>query len=99
DLEKKLTAILIRQLRSSGFWEPDDITDCGHNLFMFMENKLREPVEFVVDKPLCMAADDGQVPALDGTVLHLLRAKPFTIVVRHPELRSSRKFRAWLRDA
>lgn len=96
DMAKKLTAILIRQLRLSGFWEPNDIADCGNNLFMLMEKKLREPVEFVVDKVLCRAAESGQTPLPESTVLHLLRAVPFYILVRHSELQSSRKFCARL---
>jgi hypothetical protein len=39
----KLTAIVIRQLRSLGPWEPEDLTDCRNNVFILMERKLGHP--------------------------------------------------------
>jgi hypothetical protein len=94
-LGRKLTAILVRQLKLSGCWEPNDLTDCGTDLLMFIEKKLREPLEFDV---AAVAADRGRVPVLERTAMHLLRPESFAITVGHAEFRSSQRFGVQLRN-
>ncbi len=96
--ERRLTAILVRQLRQFGFWETEDLCDCRNNLFMFMERKLGESMEFVVDKVLCAPEERLGMQAIELTALHLLRREPFAIVVRHRDLRSVPRYRGRLRD-
>jgi hypothetical protein len=96
--ERKLTAILIRQLRQFGFWETGDLCDCRNNLFMLMERKLGESMEFVVDKVLYAPEERLPMQAIELTALHLLRREPFAIVVRHPDLRSAPRYCGRLRD-
>jgi hypothetical protein len=93
----KLTAIVIRQLRSLGPWEPEDLTDCRNNVFILMERKLGQPMEIEVRAVRC-SAEFFRSLGVDPTALHLLRAEPFSIVVLHPDIRPPGQLRAWLRD-
>jgi hypothetical protein len=100
-IAERLQPILVRQLRKSKQWrqvEPEDIIDCQYDVFMFLEKKLREPMEFAV-KVLRIGAEDLQVEPNHVKVMHLFRAEPFAIVAHHPDFQPSHRFRACLRDS
>jgi len=100
-IAERLKPILLRQLRKSTQWrqvEAADIMDCQYDVFMFLEKRLREPMEFAV-KVLRMGTGYFQVEPPHVKVMHLFRSEPFAIVAHHPDFRPSHRFRASLRDA
>jgi hypothetical protein len=99
-IAEKLKPILVRQLRKSTQWrqvDAEDIVDCQNDVFMFLEKRLREPMEFAV-KVLRMEAERLPERPDHVKVMHLVRAEPFAIIVHHSDFRPSHRFRARLRD-
>jgi hypothetical protein len=98
-IAERLKPILVRQLRKSTQWrqvEAADIMDCQYDVLMFLEKRLREPMEFVV-KVLRMGTEYLQFELPHVKVMHLFRAEPFAIIAHHSDFRPSRRFRASLR--
>jgi hypothetical protein len=97
-LEDKLKVIITNQLRRSGYFDKDDVTHCRNDIYMVLERKLSEPMEFRVDGVQCEPAERAQLGALKTEVIHLLRPEPFAILVRHADFEPSSNFCARLRD-
>jgi hypothetical protein len=100
-IAERLNPILVRQLRKSTQWrqvEAADIMDCQYDVLMFLEKRLREPMEFVV-KVLRMGTEYLQFELPHVKVMHLFRAEPFAIIAHHSDFRPSHRFRASLRDS
>jgi hypothetical protein len=98
-LENKLRAILTNRLRRTGPVDRDDVTDCRNDVYLLLERKLREPMEFSVDSVRCEPAERPRLDGFEAQVMHLLRAEPYAIVVRHPDFEVSMTFRAELHGA
>src|SRR5580692_6975794 len=71
---------------------------CRHDVYMLLERKLREPLEFSVDSVRCDPAQRVQLDAIEAEVMHLLRAEPFAIIVCHADFEASSTFCASLHD-
>jgi hypothetical protein len=71
---------------------------CRHDVYMLLERKLREPLEFSVDSVRCDPAHRVQLDAIEAEVMHLLRAEPFAIIVCHADFEASSTFCASLHD-